>query len=201
MNPIDQLFALLYGLPCWNAKSGYGSFLTMEFGEPYLEVHEPRIARPGASERVHKSLARRRVFVHGEWHLWIYCCEWHVYTGDTLMGDSDLQGSTKERIDLAAAELDSQRLTRVEVDPHRGTSTFHFDLGSRLETWPYEPNTKQWYLYQPDGNVLAYRSDGYYKQCPGDASPAAEVWKPLFTMVSGFDTGAIIEGHRLLLSS
>lgn len=187
MNPIEKIFQPLYGLPCWNAKSGYGGFLTMEFGEPHLEIHEPRVARPGVSEKVRRMLARRRVFVHGEWHLWIYCCEWHVYTGDTLVGDSDLQGSTKERIDLAATELNGQKLTRVTVDPHRGSSTFYFDLGSRLETWPYEPDTKQWYLYQPDGNVLTYRSDGRYEQSPEDVPPGQEIWKPLFTIVSNKD--------------
>lgn len=176
MNPIETIFAPLYGLPCWNAKSGYGSFLTMEFGEPHLEIREPRVAPPGASERLQRDLAQRRVCVRGAWHLWIYDCEWHVYTGDTLIGDSDLQGTTKERINLAAAELNGQKLTRVTIDPQRGASVFHFDLGSRLETQPDGPNTKQWYLYQPDGNVLTYRSDGSYKQS-SDATPVEEaIW-------------------------
>lgn len=185
MNPIEKIFEPLYGHPCWNAKSGYGSFLTMEFGEPHLVIREPRVAGPETSDRRRRDLARRHVYLRGAWHLWIYCSEWHVYTGDTLIGDSDLEGSTKERIDLAAAELDGQVLTRVTLDPHRGSSVFYFDLGSRLETRPYEPDTKQWYLYQPDGNVLTYRSDGYYNQSPGTIPPNQEIWKPLFTVVSG----------------
>lgn len=95
-------------------------------------------------------------------------------------GDSDLEGSTKERIDLAAAELDSQKLTGISVDPTLGKSTFYFDLGSRLETFPYEPDTEQWLLHEPSGWVLTYRSDGYYSHQPGNTPPARKMWHPLF---------------------
>jgi len=70
----ERMFRGIYGKPCGNVKPGHSSFLTLEFGLPHLEVREPIVARKGASPRVQKVLARRNVFVHGEWHLWIYCC-------------------------------------------------------------------------------------------------------------------------------
>ena len=84
---IEATFQPIYGLPCWNAKAGYGSFLTMEFGEPHLVIREPR-SRPDSSPRLQRLLARRLVTVRGEWHLWIYCCEWQVESGGRVIGDS-----------------------------------------------------------------------------------------------------------------
>ena len=81
---IRLTFEHVYGLPCWNAKSGWGSFLTMEFGLPHLEIREPSPPKPDWSLRTRRSQARRLVVVHGEWHLWIYCCEWKVHTGKKL---------------------------------------------------------------------------------------------------------------------
>src|SRR5947209_15880038 len=101
VDAVDAPFRPVYGLPCWNAKEGYGSFLTMEFGEPHLVIREPR-SRPEFSPRLRRALARRLVTVRGEWHLWIYCCQWYVYTGKKLVGDADLEGSTKRRIRRAA---------------------------------------------------------------------------------------------------
>jgi len=31
----QKLFGEVYGLPCWNVKPGYGSSLTLEFGQPH----------------------------------------------------------------------------------------------------------------------------------------------------------------------
>ncbi|MGV3722671.1 MAG: hypothetical protein ACO1SX_17350 [Actinomycetota bacterium] len=178
MNQIESSFQALYGLPCWNAKSGYGSFLTMEFGAPHLEIREPREPKPDASDAVRRFFEKRHVVVHGEWHLWIYCCEWWVYTGDRLVGDSDPEGSTKERIDLAARELDGQKLVSVAVDATCGESVFTSDLGSRLVTKP-DDDSVQWYLYEPNGFVLSYRADGRISHQPGDTSPDEERWLSL----------------------
>src|ERR1700730_15266743 len=55
----DRIFKMLYGKPCWNVKPGYGSFLTLEFGKPHLQIHEPRKPRPDASLTVGSLLSRR----------------------------------------------------------------------------------------------------------------------------------------------
>lgn len=165
---IGQVFSPLYGKPCWNARPGYGSFLTMEFGEPYLKIVEPRLPDDDASDWLKKHRARRQISVMGDWHLWIYCCQWHVFTGSELVGESDLQGSTKECIQRAANELDGQKLVRVSVIPENGTATFEFDLGSRLETQPYDENSDQWLLYEPSGRVFTYGPKGQYSHQPGN---------------------------------
>src|SRR6202521_1939253 len=71
-----------------------------------IVVHRKEWLTPDTSPRVQKVLARRNVFVHGEWHLWIYCCNWKVFTKGKRTGDS----STKPRIRLAADVLNGQKL-------------------------------------------------------------------------------------------
>jgi hypothetical protein len=44
-----KVFCEIYGKPCWNVKPGYGSFFTLEFGKPHLDVHEPTVASKNAS--------------------------------------------------------------------------------------------------------------------------------------------------------
>jgi hypothetical protein len=154
---VQASFAPLLGKPCWRVRRGHGSFLTFEFGEPHLEIREPRKLDPSRSARMHQLFARRRVSIHGEWHLWIYCCEWIVTSGDERIGES----STHERMDRAAVELDGQALTSVRGDG--GRWYFDFDLGGRLETRPYEdgsPTDERWSLYEASDYVLAVLADG-----------------------------------------
>ena len=84
---IERVVRRLYGKPCWGVSPGFGSFLTLEFGEPHLEVREPVAMKKGTSAGVRKNLIRRAVYIHGDWHLWIYCCDWQVFSGTKHIGD------------------------------------------------------------------------------------------------------------------
>ncbi len=76
LRKVQEVFRPLYGTPCWNARHGHGSFITFEFGQPHLHVREPSEPDPSRSPAVQRMLRRRTVFVHGEWHLWIYQLHW-----------------------------------------------------------------------------------------------------------------------------
>ncbi len=125
---IDDVFAPLYDKPCWGVAPGYASFLTLEFGMPYLVIDEPKILAKGASLRRRRMHARRRVTVRGDWHLWIYCCTWRVLMRGKVVGDD----TTARRIKRAAHELDGQALQQVIMHPEDGSSLFVFDLGGHL---------------------------------------------------------------------
>ena len=99
--------------------------------------------------------------------------------GRAIVGDSDLASKSQRRTVRAAKELDGQELTGIEIEPSTGRSTFTFDLGSRLETTPYDADSKQWHLYEPTGNILTYRADGLYCHQSGSAPPAEEKWESL----------------------
>jgi len=168
MLSLSKVFRPLYGMPSWNVHRGWGSFLTFEFGEPHLDIREPQRPKHKVSRKVRRLLARRLVTVKGDWHLWIYCCNWRVRVGNRVVGDT----RSKAAIDRAARELDGQALKRAVALPQPGCSRFEFDLGGVLETQPYDKESEQWFLYDPEGYVLTMRWDGLcsYKRAdlPGD---------------------------------
>ena len=176
-DPLRRAFAPLIGLAAWSVRKGHGSFLTLEFGAPHLEIREPIVARHSTSERVRKSLARRRVRPAGEWHLWIYCCNWRAWSEGVEIACSE---SPDDKIIAAADDLDGQFLTGVTAEPKKGTSKFTFDQGSFLETWPWDDdNTEQWMLYMNTDEVFIYCADGCYQICPKSGNHDDLGWRPL----------------------
>jgi hypothetical protein len=153
----ERAFRRIYGKPCWCVRPGYGSFLTMEFGRPHLEVREPIAASKGASAKVRKALARRNVSPRGDWHLWVYCCDWQLLSRRTRIANS----SRKVTIPRAADVLNGQKLIRFSISPREILCTFEFDLGATLITRPFDRKSEQWLLYGPRQRVLVLRADGH----------------------------------------
>lgn len=175
MNAINRSFEALYGKPCWGVKRGSGSFLTMEFGRPHLRIREPQVTPTDLSRRVRASFARRLAIVHGDWHLWIYCCNWVVREGVKVVGDF----STGRRVDRAVAFLDGQKLLSVSLRSRGAGTIFRFDLGGELETSPFDRKSEQWLLYEPSGKVLVLRADRRVAYESGDTRPDANRWRKL----------------------
>lgn len=171
MRRIRASLSQLYGRPCWLVRRGYGSFLTLEFGRPHLRVLQP-YQSAAKSKRAGDAAARRLITVCGDWHLWIYCCDWAVFKGARRIGDS----GSRRSIDRAADFLNGQKLVKAWVIPRGMRSVFEFDLGGRLETRPFDRTREQWLLYEPNGNVLAIRADRKYSYGPGNRHPAKEKW-------------------------
>jgi len=174
---IEGIVRKLYGKPCWGVRPGFGSFITLEFGDPHLEVREPIVANKSTPAIVRKSLARRGVYIRGDWHLWIYCCDWVVFSDSSLIGDS----STKVKIRRAAEFLNGQKLTHFSILYRKVRCVFKFDLGGILRTRPYDHESEQWLLYEPSHKVLSVRADGRYKYGPSDVPDDQGQWKRMHT--------------------
>lgn len=165
MNTADfaQAWTAVYGHPVWSVKKGHGSFLTLEFGSPTLQIiREPRAVSPGISAQVQMQRRRRLVTVTGQWHLWIYCCHWSITWDGSEIAHSESPGNM---IESAAEQLDGQLLVSVRRGDKLGAWVFAFDLGGELHTWPYgdDATEEQWFLYERDSGrdrVLAARADG-----------------------------------------
>ncbi len=169
---IAAAFKPILGRPAWQVKKGYGSFLTLEFCEPRLEIREPR---------ENKHFRNRNVTVRGEWHLWVYCCDWKIVIDGKRLAHSE---SDEEAIAQATARLDGQCLKELWMEPETVVTHFQFDLGGILTTLSYdddddEPN-EQWMLFEPLGNVLSVRSDHRFFYGSGDTPPAEQRWLPIF---------------------
>ncbi|WP_341315685.1 hypothetical protein WN982_10850 [Paraburkholderia sp. IMGN_8] len=175
----NRIWSPVYGHPAWSVKKGYGSFLTLEFGQPALQIREPRFASPDASEQVQELLGRRHVSVTGSWHLWIYCCNWSI----ALSGKEVVHNeSPTDDIAFATQRLDGQKLLSVTWGTTLGSWVFAFDLGGELKTWPYgeDPSDEQWLLYERDsGNVLSVRADGLSSYGAGSRTAKDEEWRPI----------------------
>ena len=151
----------------------------MEFGDPQLRISEPTMQSvflEGAPPKV----LQRYANVHGQWHLWICCCEWSL----TLEG-SQLAHNESDDITIAQAlgVLNGQAISAVTIDPTNASTRFDFDPGCALTTTPAPPGiystptVDQWLLFQPSGDVLTVRSDGRYHLGPGASKPEAERWE------------------------
>ena len=170
---IDELFSQVIGKFCWDAEKGIGSFLTFEFGEPHLDTWERYRLKDSIREK------RRSVAVHGDWHLWIYLCDWEISSQGQLKASSQ---SSKRQIERAMGRLNGQIFTHIEVHPSCAT-TFVFELGDRLKTMPnvaeYGQDSEQWLLYEYSGKVFTLRADQMYSYQPGDTPESNEAWHPL----------------------
>lgn len=185
MHPIVSCLRPALGKPCWLVKHGHGSFVTMEFGEPQVEIREPEpgpVRIEGAPERSLRRLAQ----VHGDWQLWIYCCQWSLSLHGTQIAYDESGDLTMNR---ALGVLNGQILTGVQIEPGSQT-TFWFDLGCSLVTHPapsgsYGPEpAEQWMWYTRSGPVMTIRGDGTYAISPGTAKPDDYPWLPIATPVN-----------------
>jgi hypothetical protein len=176
---LDRIWRNVYDSPAWCVKQGHGSFLTLEFGQPELVIREPTQAPLGAPAKMKARCARRLVTVTGDWHLWIYCCNWRITLNGALAAHNE---SPDGKIAFAASCLDGQKLVAVHRDSRPGSWLFTFDLGGTLQTWPYgeDPTVEQWYLFErKSGNVLSVRADDHVSYGSGSETPEKTVWVPL----------------------
>lgn len=153
------------GLAAWDVKQGHGSFLTFQFGQPNLVVQERR------------SGTKRTAYVRGQWQLWIYCCHWRIIQNSEQIAWSEDESPTIAR---ATARLNGQKLEQVLVEPGIGRSTFIFDLGGALETWPYgdDGDDEQWNIMTHD-HVFSLNAASAYALDAVDTPLNERDWKPL----------------------
>jgi hypothetical protein len=160
MQKIEAVFSPLIGQLAWSVRKGHGSFLTMEFGDPHRYVREPVIASPSSSPKVKRNLAKRRVAIVGQWHLWIQYSEWEIATQNYSAKSRDVESST---IVACFDELDGQILLSAASGITPNSTVLKFDLGGELHIRPWSEaamDDAQWSLYSRDGNVVAYNTDG-----------------------------------------
>ena len=154
-NALDVFHPLL-GQLVWSVRRDE-SFLTMEFGAPFLSVREPVVASSGASPKVRRNLARRRVFVQGEWHFWLRDCEWEISTANYSISRRDVGNAVADCLQ----ELDGQRLQTVENGRLPDSLSFRFDLGAELQIWALVgPEDDRWSLHSRGGDVAVCQGNG-----------------------------------------
>jgi hypothetical protein len=142
-NRNDQLSAIfrpLIGQKPWQVRLGYGSFITMEFGK---RTRDSWVTQ-----------GERRSAVHGEWHLWIYQCEWKLVRNRKRIVSSE---DARERLGPAVEILQGRSLESVCIHDNDFNTDFIFSGGLALRSNGYadeDPGEERWLLYMPHHKVL-----------------------------------------------
>jgi hypothetical protein len=134
-----RCFQPLIGKKPWEAKLGWGSFLTFEFGQ-----------------RV-----RHGKFWHGSSHLWIYMCSWRLDGPSGLLIHEE---SPRELIIRVIERFSGHRLSSVEIGSRGCRTTFEFDGKYVLTCVPFSREEEMspdpagyWMLFMPRDRVLCAR--------------------------------------------
>jgi hypothetical protein len=124
---IDEMLHLLVGQFVWSVRRGFGTFLTMQFGEPHRVVYEPRQASENVSAAVRRALGRRLISIKGDVSLFIQDSQWSIFTTDAAVNwDSD-EALVHEMI---VNHLDGQKV--LSAVRRADDTVLEFDLGTTL---------------------------------------------------------------------
>lgn len=127
----DKLNAMV-GLKAWNASLGVGSFITCEFGK----------ALPPNQEGV----------IHGEWHLWVYCCSWRLEQAGSMLVSSE---DPPEILKKAVERLNNLKLLLLEITSPTGDAVFNFEQEISLKLFSiYSNEYESWMVFMPNGYIL-----------------------------------------------
>ena len=139
LNPhlIQEAFKPLVGKKSWRVRLGWGSFITFDFG-PTIKKNDHRF---------------------GEWHLWIYQCEWRLKSRHKTIVTSD---STRHAIRLAVRKLERFAFVGVYINPRNLETRFTFSHDFKLICIPpsnLAPDEKPdhceyWMFFMPGNQVL-----------------------------------------------
>lgn len=153
---IHEYFGPLTDLPCWHTTSEFGSWLSLRFGQPRLDIRE------GNPDAKSDRLKRRRVDVEGDFLLWIEMGAWELVENQERLFHSEQPRASLRR---AAARLEGQKVSGVEILTAPFCTVFKFDLGSTLHVRPAEdaePDEPLWHLYTRD-HCLSLLANGRFQ--------------------------------------
>jgi hypothetical protein len=163
--------------------------LTLEFGQPRLEIGEP-FPRRTSFLRTRMRLPSRYIEVLGDWTLRLWC-DWIVRVNGRRVASSRSEWLRRGKAlgfiggqALIAVALDAQTLcTRLTFD--RGGEIDCFPEVERRNAEPEDPSTQPsgpetlWELPDPSAWRCLLRDDGTYSHAPATAPDAEVAWYPL----------------------
>lgn len=185
VNQIEAMISPLYDIPSWRAFNSYGSMFLIYFGQPSVEIYEPRMRSTKVDGGI-KQARQRDVDVHGQWTLCVELCDWAIDVDGWLLAHDESRRTTIAR---ALRVLEGQAISKVAIEPGSGAAIFTFDLGATLRTKASEQGSyrdeeadepvSQWWLTGPEGRVLDVRDDATFSIHSGVANRTDDVWLAL----------------------
>jgi hypothetical protein len=149
---IKAKLAPLIGQKPWGVSLGFGSFITLEFGQ----------AIPPSKK--YKKTPKK---THGEWHLWVYMCAWRLEKNNKFIAGS---GADLSELAKVVQMMEGMSIDSIEILPVAGDTIIYFEEELVLRIFSiYSSVNELWMLFAPDGNVLKIGpgTNWYYK--PGNS--------------------------------
>lgn len=138
MRELQKILNNLVGLTARRVKLGYGSFITMDFGND-IEVKVK--TKTGVNKHT-----------RGEWHLWVYQCAWRIDKNDKpVVGSED----DRKIIEKLVKCIEGKVLKKFEIltDSFDAKLTFSGNIVLYLFSH-ITVEVEQWMLYTPGDKVL-----------------------------------------------
>lgn len=164
----------LTGLCCWDAKNTEFSWLSLNFGDPRLDIREPKDSETLAqytSARIKLNKSLRHVWLRGDFWVWIDCCHWDIVFRGKKIAHSE---SRKSVMAKSMGKIDGQIIKKIEIFPDTAQTNFIFDLGGEIQMRRYEDleDRPLWHFYDDKAkNVYSFKDNGKIKFGPGNQVP------------------------------
>lgn len=128
MKNIEKIFSCLIEQLIWSLRRGDTGFLTMEFGRPHIQIRNP-MASNSTSIKVRELAMRRRVFLTGQWSLFISSLEWSAcFNGRLVVFDS-----AADEINKVLSCIEGQKLIKYNFEKDKKIISLEFDLGGEIK--------------------------------------------------------------------
>lgn len=149
---VDVPFADLFA---WGARRTFGTFFELQFGEPYLEVLEPRPAAPRQSGAGMTKPRRRRVEPRGTWTIWVKSSSWEVVHRTQRLASSD---DSSEHIQSALDLVNGLKFLEIRVSSKQSRTTLSFEDGHKIVIRRVASDDGQWAIFRR-GHCIASMLD------------------------------------------
>lgn len=147
---IEEIVRSAFGRPAWDVSLGWGSFITMSFGEP-----------------------RADELLHGDWYLWVAMAAWRLESDTEVVVASEFP---RPYIGRAIKILEGRSLDGVTVRPPSLETTLRFGH-LRLHLFPMYAETQRalgdWMLWTPGDLVLTVGEGAVWRYEPGSTPRSA----------------------------
>lgn len=169
----------LLGKIVWHPKHSTGSMISLEFGEPTMQVREPKTpsdTSKALSPLIQKKLLSRFVVLKGQYSLLFSECSWVLQLDGSEFAHSE---SSADLIGRSIEGLQGQKIVEIGCRIEKFLQfEFTFDLGLRILTKSLKSSDLHFDLFDNVANkILSVRGDGMVVFGDSDLEENELVWE------------------------
>jgi hypothetical protein len=159
LDDVDEMLNRLIGHFVWSARGGFGTFLTMQFGEPHRLIRGPGQASQDSSAAVRRILDRRLITIKGDLSLFIQNSRWTISAGEKAV---DWKSDRALIDEMLIFQLDGQKVVSAVRRPDE--TVLEFDLGTKLQLgksiFESEKDSVLWTIQPWEGQSVGLFNNG-----------------------------------------